>query len=377
MRGPSGWENEVLRKRDNTGRRPAPRPQIAILTCAALFALMAGATLGQTPGETGAGAVSGVGACAKVASPRGLDRLQGTPRHPYRTVRKLLRNLGPGQTGCLRQGTYRGMVRIHRRGRRGQPIVLRGYPGETARIVGRLVVYRRSRHIVVQNLTLVGRNRRGLPSPTINGDHIRFERNEITNLHTGICFALGHPSFGLAERVTLRGNRIHNCGRLPATNHDHGVYVSYARHARIVANWIHNNADRGVQLYPDAQRTYVAGNVINANGQGLIFSGAGGTASSGNLVEGNVISNSRLRHNVESFFPPGAPQGRNNLLRRNCIGGGPRDGGRGGIAEPPAGFGVRGNVIGRPAFRGLGDLRLDPSPCRQVLLTDPERVPGP
>ena len=101
----------------------------------------------------------------------------------------------------------------------------------------------------------------------------------MTNGHTAICFALGNPRFGVARDVTIQRNRIHDCGRLPATNLDQGVYVAVARGTRIVGNWIYENADQGVQLYPDARGTYVAGNVIDGNGEGIIFGGAARVAA--------------------------------------------------------------------------------------------------
>ena len=70
----------------------------------------------------------------------------------------------------------------------------------------------------------------------------------------------------------IERNRIHNCGQLPPTNHHHGIYVEASDGARITDNWIYDNADRGIQLFPDAQGTYVARNVIDGNGQGVIFS---------------------------------------------------------------------------------------------------------
>jgi nitrous oxidase accessory protein NosD len=159
-------------------------------------------------------------------------------------------------------------------------------------------------------------------------------------------------------------NRIHDCGELPATNHDHGVYVEAADHTRITDNFIYDNADRGIQLYPDAQHTYVARNVIDGNGQGVIFGGGsegGGYRASGhNLVEHNVISNSRVRWNVESSWPGRA--GRGNMVRRNCVfatNGDRRFRPRGGIGRPD-GFRSRRNLVASPRFvdRGAGDLRL-------------------
>jgi hypothetical protein len=57
------------------------------------------------------------GPCSRTASP------------PH--VAKLIRQLRPGQTGCLRGGVYRGKVAIHKNG-----ITLRSAPSQHATIVG-------------------------------------------------------------------------------------------------------------------------------------------------------------------------------------------------------------------------------------------------
>jgi parallel beta-helix repeat protein len=245
----------------------------------------------------------------------------------------MMRRLEPGQTGCLRGGDYRGPIKLTTHGTAARRIKLRSYPGERARLIGRLWFARGSSHLVIRGLRLDGRNRDNLPSPTVNGRHLDFVNNDVTNDHTAICFDLGHPRYGAARFVTIRASRIHDCGRLPPTNHDHGIYVGEARNTRIVGNRIYDNADAGVQLYPDARRTYVARNIIDANGEGVLFGGTTQVAPSDNLVEHNVITNSRTRYNVESFFEPGGPVGENNVVRDNCIQGGVRDlDGLGGIA---------------------------------------------
>ena len=106
-----------------------------------------------------------------------------------------------------------------------------------------------------------------LPSPTVNGDNIVFQDNDVTNRHQGICFNLGNASYGRAVDVTIQRNRIHDCGLLPANNHEHGIYLSYSDNTRILGNTIYDNADRGVQLYPDAQRTLDSG----ADGAGRVL----------------------------------------------------------------------------------------------------------
>jgi nitrous oxidase accessory protein NosD len=235
---------------------------------------------------------------------------------------------------------------------------------------------RTAAHVVIRGLWLDGRNPGNSPSPAVNGTDIVFTGNDVTNAHTSICFVLGNPQFGTARHVTIENNRIHDCGTLPATNLEHGVYVGLARDTRVVGNWIYENADLGVHLYPDARRTLVSGNVIDGNGEGVIFGGTKQVAPTGNVVEGNVISNSRIRFNVEWNWP--GPVGRDNVVRRNCIGGGVRADRNGGIMEPEIGFTAVGNVDAEPAFRAPGDYRLKPgSACTRVFRGDPDRVPGP
>jgi parallel beta-helix repeat protein len=106
----------------------------------------------------------------------------------------------------------------------------------------------------------------------------------------------------LAEDTVIQGNRIHDCGRLPRTNNNYGIYVSAARGTRIMDNWIYDNADLGIQLYPDAVNTLVANNVIDANGEGVIFSGSGNQVASDNEIKNNVIANSRVRWPVEESY---------------------------------------------------------------------------
>jgi nitrous oxidase accessory protein NosD len=345
-----------------------------------------GLTPVSTMAVTALAAVAAAGAGAVVVSSeddggssRGCDSVVSPGHH---AVKRLVRSLEPGDVGCLRGGRYRGSVEIGRHGTPGKPITIQPYPGESATIVGRLWLNRHASHLKIRQLHLDGRNRARLPSPTVNGRHILFVNNDVTNEHTGICFVLGHDRYGVARDVTIQRNRIHDCGRLPATNHDHGVYVAVARDTRVIGNWIYANADLGVHLFPDARRTYVAGNVIDSNGEGVLFGNGDGAAPRDNLIEGNVISNSRLRYNVESYFEDGQPSGTGNVVRLNCVGGGVRDDGAGGggILTPASGFVGVDNLIAQVAFASTepGDLRLPPdSPCRAVFRGDPERVPGP
>ncbi len=243
--------------------------------------------------------------------------------------------------------------------------------GKPAKLVGRLYLARQADHVTVRGLRLDGRNRSRQASPTVNATGAVFANNFVTNRHTGICFLLGNAGYGRARGAVIRQNRIHDCGKLPATNRQHGIYVAHARNTLIHGNLIYDNADRGIQLYPDADRTTVTGNVIDGNGQGIIFSGDGGDHSDHNAVIGNVITNSRIRFNVEAHWQGRVGSG--NVVRRNCLWA-PRKSRRGnpggsGIESPRVGFRARDNVVAKPRYvsRSAGDYRLSAtSRCRTV-----------
>lgn len=280
--------------------------------------------------------------CDRFADPGGSDRSPGTKARPLRSAQALADSLQPGETGCLRGGSYRldDEIRVSTPG-----VTLKSFRGERAVLRGRLWVTQTANDATISHLDLDGRNSRGLPSPTINGDGVTLAHNDITNRNTGICVSIGSPqTYGRAERTVVKLNEIHHCGTLPATNFDHGIYVNSADDTVIKTNLIYDNADRGIQLYPDSQRTMVIGNVIRNNGQGVLFGGDEDSASSGNVVIHNLIVGSTIRNNVESSWA--GPVGSDNVVRDNCIGRGAYDDGDAGIAGD--GFTALGNVLAIP-----------------------------
>jgi parallel beta-helix repeat protein len=313
--------------------------------------------------------------CTKVASPSGSDSAAGTADAPYQTANKLANSLSAGDTGCLRTGTYIQDVRMGEGGEAGAPVTLTSYPGERAKVVGRFYVPKNSNYVTVSNLDLNGTPAQGTnddndPSPTINAENVSFTGNDVTNDHNAICFLVGTTGWGAAKNTLIDGNRIHDCGRLPAENHAHGIYVELSTDATITNNVIYDNADRGVQLYHDAQGTKISGNVIDGNGEGILFSGDYGYASSNNIVEDNIITNSVARANIESWYPEDNPIGHGNVVRDNCISGGRQDDGNGGVSSP-WGFKLEGgNVLSKsPKFvdRDAKDFRLQAgSPCEGI-----------
>ena len=296
-------------------------------------------------------------ACDKFASPLGSNGNSGTVLKPYLTVERLASSLRSGQTGCLRAGVYQRDVEIGKGGNASGPITISSFPGERATILGRLYLNDKANNVVISQLDLDGYNRAKLPSPTVNGDNVAFRDNDITNRHSSICFLLGSREYGRARGTVIERNRIHNCGQLPATNHHHGIYVEASDGVRIIDNWIYDNADRGVQLFPDAQSTYVARNVIDGNGEGVVVS----RISAKNVVENNIISNPVVRYNLEDFELTGL----GNVARRNCLWSTRHPGNPAGV-QPELAYPAVENIVIDPGFvnRPAKDFRVQPgSPC--------------
>jgi parallel beta-helix repeat protein len=328
------------------------------------------------------GGAAGAGPCSKYASASGSDADPGSQTQPFRSTQKLADSLGAGEVGCLRAGSYDG-ADLRQGGEPGAPITLRSYPGERATVTGRFWVARTAPHVVVEGLYLNGRNETNHPSPTISASDVTFRNNDVTNDHTGICFLLGSEDWGRADGAVIEKNRVHDCGRLPAKGFDHGIYVEAATGARVEGNWFYDNADFGVHLYPNADHTVVRGNVIDGNGKGLTIGGDAGQASDDNRVEGNVISNSTRRFNVESWSPDGNPTPQGNVVNRNCLKAGNVDWyHNGGVdKEGTGGISMSGNeTVSDTGFESsrAKDFRLSAdSPCRKLFAGDPSAVAGP
>ena len=336
--------------------RPARRLPTALLAVSLLAGLVGGVVVAG-PAQAGT--------CSLVAAPTGSDAAAGTLAAPLRTAQRLIDVLGAGQTGCLRAGTYGESLRFNHGGAPGAPLTLTAYPGEKATVVGRMYVPAGSNYVSVSGLSLDGRNPSNLPSPTVTSSDVTFSGNDVTNGHTAICFDLGNASYGRATRVTIDRNRIHGCGRLPATNHDHGIYNEDSVSVTISWNLIYDNADRGIQLYPTALGATIVHNVVAANGTGLLFSGDFGLASSNNTVAYNVIAGAALRHNVESWYPAANPLGQNNVVRDNCLWGGAM----GSVDTSGGGFVLQNNTTADPRFANpaAGDFRMpSTSPCAAI-----------
>ncbi len=315
-------------------------------------------------------------------------------------VEPVVNAASPGQSVCLRGGVHTAPDREFRITARGTGtvgsadtsglVLVRSHPGELATLQGRLVLSRESAWVRFMRVVLDGSggpllNRFGetYPSPTVSGHSISFLNVDATSRRTGICFHESPPQWGQASYLRIRYSRIHDCGVYPPTNKNHGIYLEVpTSRAQITDNWIYDNADRCLQLYPNADGALVTRNVMDGCGEGLLFGGSAedGTcaASDRNVIQGNVISNARERWLVEAWWGCSAV-GVGNVVRDNCLwptNPSPTYNQNAGLDGTP-GYSASGNVVADPRFvdRAGKDFRLQPgSPCAGK---GPGIVPGP
>lgn len=304
--------------------------------------------------------------CDLVAAPNGSDSSPGTLAAPFQTAQKLVNSLQAGQTGCLRAGTYNESVTFRHGGTASAPMTLTSYPGESATVVGRIYVAEGADYTTITGLSLDGVNAARQQSPMIDANHVTFSYDDVTNDHTSICFGIGSATWGWATGTLITHSRIHDCGVLPATNYQHGFYIGGATDTTIEWNLIYANADRGIQLYPEADYTTIDHNIIDDNGEGIIISGTDGVASSYTDVYDNVVSDSNQRDDVQSWWPAGNPVGVGNTVHDNCVWGGRQ----GTIDTSGGGFTAVGNLNVNPGFADTAahDYEMNAaSPCLALV----------
>ena len=236
-------------------------------------------------------------------------------------------------------------------------------PANPATIKGRIVTFPGGDWITFTQLKLDGVNAGALPSPTVGSDHVTFANVDVTNEHTAICFDLiNSTTWGVAHYTTIDSSKIHGCGELPSTNQDHGIYIS-GYYATVTNNYIYDNADRGVQLR-GSQNGTIQHNVIDRNGEGVIF---GDQVTSNNDVSNNIVSNSNIRWNAESFWGS-SPVGTGNSFHNNCVWASNSESyydSQGGV-DGGDGFSTSANTVGNPLYvnAGAGNYAVPSgSPC--------------
>jgi parallel beta-helix repeat protein len=254
--------------------------------------------------------------CSLYAATSGSDANSGSSSSPLRTAAALIKRVQAGQTGCLASGqSFNENVTVRSgetHGAEGAPVTITSVnPASPAVINGRFVTETGADWLTFTHLAFTY-SEHGNPSPTVGSKHTTWTYDDIT-APTTICFNLVNGSWGVAENTLIEHDRIHNCGSLEkfVCNENstfcstppndgffiHGVYVGGARSTTIRNNYIYENADRGVQVRSGSNGVLIEHNIIDRNGEGIIF----GDGATNVTARYNIITNSHAPCGEKAF----------------------------------------------------------------------------
>ncbi|MGZ6576841.1 MAG: right-handed parallel beta-helix repeat-containing protein [Solirubrobacteraceae bacterium] len=244
--------------------------------------------------------------CDLFASPSGSDSSgNGSVGSPFRSLNKLDAVLDPGQTGCLRAGSYGSTSTWHRidtDGTAHAQITITSYPGESATVRGYVDI--EGSYTTVSHLSIDGSNtfyrqvREGTNCPAPVSQPLAIAgRNDVLEYDDYFQSVpslrgngIGIGFWGDADNTVIRFSKIHDVGQCEA--YDHLIYLSHGNNVRIYDNWLYDDPHgRGVQLYPAPTNARVFDNVIDHAGEGFVIGNEPGYTVSGNEIFDNTITN--------------------------------------------------------------------------------------
>ena len=247
------------------------------------------------------------GPCNLYASPSGSDSSgDGSIGSPFQSVGKLDQALAPGQTGCLRAGSYGStgsLIKLDNDGAPGSQITITSFPAETAVVQGWVDI--EANYTTLSHLSIDGSNtfytqvRSGTRCPAPVSQPLVIAGHddvlEFVDYYQSVPSlrgnGIGIGFWGDADNTVIRFSKIHDVGQCEA--YDHLIYLSHGNNVQIYDNWIYDDAHgRGVQLYPAPTNARVFDNVIDHAGEGFVVGNEPGDTVSGNEIYNNVITNS-------------------------------------------------------------------------------------
>ena len=243
--------------------------------------------------------------CDLYASPSGSDALgTGSLAAPFGTVQKLDQTLSPGQTGCLRAGSYGSISTLHRiyaSGTVAARLTIRSAPGETATVIGYVDIegsYTTLSHLRIDGSnTFYAAHPSGIncPAPVsqplgIEGTNDTLEYDDYFQSVASLrSTGIGIGFWNHADNTIIRYSKIHDVGQCQA--YDHLVYLSHGNNVQIYDNWMYNDGHgRGVQLYPAPTNARVFDNVIDHVGEGFVVGDEVGATPTGNRIYNNLVT---------------------------------------------------------------------------------------
>jgi parallel beta-helix repeat protein len=207
------------------------RRSLAPLAAASIIALALAAGTTATASTTAAAQLlheraadnsgtDAVRAGARVVSTAGNDAWAGTGAAPWRSLQKAVNTVQPGATVLVRSGSYAGFL-MRRSGTAGQPIVIKGYPGDVRPVIqGTASTVNVIRLAAVHDVQLSGLVVQGAAADK-SGSGIRIESGS-TRVGVSNSLLRNNKSYGISvnrsSQVTIADNEV--------TGNAEGIYVT-------------------------------------------------------------------------------------------------------------------------------------------------------
>lgn len=283
-------------------------------------------------------------ACTYYVSPTGSDKSPGAMQSPWQHLQKAFDTLTAGQVACLRSGTYEPVGTYNtpsyrhtfsRAGEPGSSIVVRNYPGETAIVLGEVVV--RGNYLKLLGTPPSGRlifqgplgpdasgiRGKGASQVWLDGchnivaDHIEIRNNDH---HAGLYVSD-------VSDIQILGCYVHDNGRFGVdvdtmgqhpVNVDQGIYWAASSGTNRIANCLleHNRAF-DLQLFAGSGKitglTIIENTIVKAMNSGVLI----GKGADGNVFAHNVLAMNGLQTNDRQIRL--AQDARNNIIDTNIV----------------------------------------------------------
>lgn len=286
----------------------------------------------------------GMEACTYYVSPSGSDTNSGTIQAPWRHLQKAFDTVAAGQVACVRGGTYEPAgtydtpsyrQTMLRSGEPGNPIVIQNYPGETAIVLG-LVVVRANYLKFLGTPSSGGLIFQGPLGPDASGvkgkgasqvwldkchnvvlDHLEIRNNDY---HAGLYASD-------VSDVQILGCYVHDNGRFGMdtdalgqhpVNVDQGIYWAASSGTNRIANCLlEYNRGSNLQLFTGSGRitglTVDENTIVKAMNSGVLI----GRGADGNVFAHNIVAmNSQQTNNGQIRLADNAS---NNVIDTNIV----------------------------------------------------------
>jgi parallel beta-helix repeat protein len=269
-------------------------------------------------------------------SPKGIDRNDGSLKHPWMTIEHASSWLLPGDTVHVLPGVYRGRIATAASGLLDAHITYISDQKWEAQIIGDVVDRsawdNRGNYVDIVGFDVSGVGRTGLYN---DGSHVRFIANHVHDIAgptSALCDNGGagifHGNYSGDDNDTV-GNRVHDIGWTNASlctasgSQVHGIYHAN-RGGHILNNLVYHNRAYGIHLWHAASDVVISGNTVFNNGSSGLVVGAGDKPH-GNQADNCLVSNNIFAYNsrygfVESGITGTHNRYTNNLAYENSLG---------------------------------------------------------